>query len=256
MKHREHAKIVRQEELSPGIFSMWVTAPKIAEEALPGQFVMINSNDKSKILPRPLCICDANKDEGLLRVVYRVVGEGTKEFSALRAGDFLYVMGPLGNGYPLDGDYSSPILIGGGLGLPNLLMLSRTLPGNKNIILGYRDSHLFLEEEFMANGRVTIATDDGSLGVFGNVLDAIKERDIEGDVIFACGPAPMLRGVKAYAEEKGIPCFVSMEERMACGLGACLACVCKSKDVDSHSNVRNKRVCKDGPVFNANEIEF
>ena len=112
----------------------------------------------------------------------------------------------------------------------------------------------FLKDEFAQNGEVYISTEDGSVGTKGNVMDAIRENALEADIIYACGPTPMLRGIKAYAEEMGIEAQISMEERMACGIGACLACVCKSKDVDSHSHVHNKRVCKDGPVFDAREV--
>ena len=93
------------------------------------------------------------------------------------------------------------------------------------------------------------------MGTRGNVLDAIRENGLTADLIFACGPRPMLRALKAYAEENGIPCYLSMEERMACGIGACLACVCETEEVDSHSHVKNKRVCKDGPVFEAGEVK-
>ena len=101
-----------------------------------------------------------------------------------------------------------------------------------------------------------VATEDGSAGTRGNVLDAIRANGVDGEIIYACGPTPMLRAVKAYAAEKGMECYISMEERMACGIGACLACVCQSKDVDSHSHVHNKRICKDGPVFEAQEVEI
>ena len=108
----------------------------------------------------------------------------------------------------------------------------------------------------LKNAALYVATEDGSAGTKGNVLDAVRENRLEADAIFACGPAPMLRAIKAYAKEKGIRAWISMEERMACGVGACLACVCGSKDVDSHSHVHNKRVCKDGPVFAAEEVEI
>ena len=111
-------------------------------------------------------------------------------------------------------------------------------------------------EKIKTVGDVVISTEDGSFGTKGNVIDAIKEQGVEGSIIYACGPTPMLRGIKAYAEEMGIEAQISMEERMACGIGACLACVCRSKDVDSHSHVHNKRVCKDGPVFDAREVEL
>ena len=121
--------------------------------------------------------------------------------------------------------------------------------------MGYRDA-LFLTEELEKNGSVFIATEEGSAGTKGNVLGAVRENDIQADIIYACGPTPMLRALKAYAQEEGIECWISMEERMACGIGACLACVCQSKEVDGHSYVHNKRVCKEGPVFLASEVEL
>lgn len=115
---------------------------------------------------------------------------------------------------------------------------------------------MFLLDEFKKQGEVYIATEDGSVGTKGNVLDAIRENALDAEVIYACGPTPMLRALKNYAAENNIECWISMEEKMACGIGACLACVCKSKEVDGHTNVHNKRVCKEGPVFLAEEVEL
>ena len=195
----------------------------------------------------------------MLRVVYRVTGEhtGTEEFSRMKAGDTLPVIGPLGNGFPLEAAKGKKaFLMGGGIGVPPILELSRQLDCEKQIIMGYRDSQTFLKEEFEENGTVYISTEDGSVGTKGNVMDAIREHQLNADIIYACGPTPMLRAIKAYAEEKGIPCYLSLEERMACGIGACLACVCKSKEIDHHSHVHNKRICKDGPVFLSTEVEL
>ena len=114
----------------------------------------------------------------------------------------------------------------------------------------------FLKEEFEQAGELYISTEDGSVGTKGNVMDAIRENALEADMIYACGPTPMLRAIKQYAEANGIECYISLEERMACGIGACLACVCKSKEKDAHSNVHNKRICKDGPVFLSTEVEI
>ena len=111
-------------------------------------------------------------------------------------------------------------------------------------------------DEFKAQGEVFVATEDGSFGTKGNVLDAIRENALTADIIYACGPTPMLRALKEYALEQKMECYISMEERMACGIGACLACVCKTKEKDAHSNVNNKRICKEGPVFRAEEVEF
>ena len=112
------------------------------------------------------------------------------------------------------------------------------------------------KKEFEQNGAVYISTEDGSVGTAGNVMDAIRENALQADIIYACGPTPMLKAIKAYAKEQEIPCYISLEERMACGIGACLACVCKSKDKDHHSHVHNKRICKDGPVFLSTEVEL
>ena len=163
-------------------------------------------------------------------------------------------MGPLGNGFPLKG--KKAFLIGGGIGIPPILELAKQLNCEKQIVLGYRNSDMFLLDEFKKQGEVYIATEDGSVGTKGNVLDAIRENALDAEVIYACGPTPMLRALKNYAAENNIECWISMEEKMACGIGACLACVCKSKEVDGHTNVHNKRVCKDGPVFLAEEVEL
>ena len=196
----------------------------------------------------------------MLRVVYRVTGEntGTKEFSEMKKGDTIPVIGPLGNGFPMkEAEGKKAFLIGGGIGVPPILELARQINcEKKQIIVGYRNEQTFLKEEFEQNGSVFISTEDGSVGTMGNVMDAIREEKLEADIIYACGPTPMLRAVKEYAEEKEIPCYISLEERMACGIGACLACVCKSKEVDHHSHVYNKRICKDGPVFRSTEVEL
>ena len=126
----------------------------------------------------------------------------------------------------------------------------------KQIVVGYRDVNTFLKEQFEANGALYISTEDGSVGTKGNVMNAIAENGLTADIIYACGPTPMLRAIKKYAEENGIECYISLEEKMACGIGACLACTCKSKEKDHHTNVNNKRICKEGPVFNAKEVEL
>ena len=139
--------------------------------------------------------------------------------------------------------------------IPPMLELAKRLEGEKQIVLGFRDEQ-FLVEDFKKYGPVCIATEDGSAGTKGNVLDAILENGLKAERIYACGPLPMLRALKEYAAKKGMECYVSLEERMACGIGACLGCVCKSKKTDLHTNVKNKRICKEGPVFEAGEVEF
>ena len=248
-KKQVMAEIIRHTSLSDGIFDMTLKAEEIAKEAKAGQFISVYLNNKSKILPRPISICGIDKEAGTLRIVYRTVGDGTKELSDYKEGEMVKILGPLGNGFTQKD--KKAILIGGGIGIPPMLELMKQLDCDKTAVLGYRDSDMFLKDEFEAVGDVVISTEDGSFGTKGNVIDAIKEQGVEGSIIYACGPTPMLRGIKAYAEEMGIEAQISMEERMACGIGACLACVCKSKDVDSHSHV-----CKDGPVFDAREVEL
>lgn len=241
-------------KVTDGIYSMWIKDKDLACNAKPGQFVSLYCKEGSQLLPRPISICEIDRDNETLRLVYRVVGKGTKEFSKMNAGDTIRVMGPLGNGFTLEG--KKAILIGGGIGIPPMLELAKSLDCEVQVVLGYRNNDLFLKDEFTSYGKVIVSTEDGSVGTKGNVIDAIRENDVQGDIIFACGPTPMLRGVKAYAQEKGLKAQLSLEEKMACGIGACLACVCQSKEVDSHTHVKNKRICKDGPVFYAEEVEL
>ncbi len=255
-KQKEKAVVVSQEMIAEQIYSLWLKTEKIAKEAKAGQFISMYTSDGSKLLPRPISICEIYRGKGQIRVVYRVTGKdtGTEQFSRLREGDTVDVLGPLGNGFPLDIS-GRVMLIGGGIGIPPMLELSRELECDIQIIAGYKDE-LFLDEELKMNGELYIATEDGSAGTKGNVLDAVREHNLTADVICACGPTPMLRAIKEYAEREGILCYLSLEERMACGIGACLACVCKSREIDGHSHVHNKRVCKDGPVFLAAEVEL
>ena len=247
------ANIIRQEMIGTDVFSMIIEAKDIAVQARPGQFVDLYSADGSKLLPRPISLCEIDKAAGTLRLVYRVAGKGTLEFSKLTSDHTIDVLGPLGNGFNLED--GKAILIGGGIGIPPMLQLAKELNCEKSIVLGYRDEE-FLSEEFAPYGQVYKSSDNGAIGVKGTVMDAIKEYGIEGTHIYACGPTPMLRAIQQYALENGIRAQLSLEERMACGVGACLACVCKSKEIDDHSMVHNKRICKDGPVFYAEEVEL
>lgn len=258
-KKKEQAVVISQEQLADGIYSMWIRT-EASRTAKPGQFLSLYTNDGTKLLPRPISICEIDAENGSLRVVYRVTGErtGTESFSRMKAGDTIPVIGPLGNGFPLERAAGKKVfLMGGGIGVPPILELAKQLEcEEKQILAGYRDQQTFLKEEFEQNGTLYISTEDGSVGTKGNVMDAIRENGLKADIIYACGPTPMLRAIKQYAEEQNIECYISLEERMACGIGACLACVCKSKEKDHHSNVNNKRICKDGPVFLSTEVEI
>ena len=257
-RKKEIALVVSQEQLAEGIFSMWIRT-EAAQSAKPGQFISMYTNDGTKLLPRPISICEIDQEQEQLRVVYRVTGAntGTEQFSKLKAGDTLPVVGPLGNGFPLErAAGKKALLMGGGIGVPPILELAKQLDCEKQIIVGYRDAHTFLREQFEENGSLYISPEDGSVGTKGNVMHAIAENGLTADIIYACGPTPMLRAIKSYAEENHIECYLSLEERMACGIGACLACTCKSKEKDHHTNVHNKRICKDGPVFLSTEVEI
>ena len=284
MKRKETAVVKEQRQLSADIYSLRLQVT-FADEVKAGQFVSLFSSDGSRLLPRPISVCEADPVGDTIRVVYRVVGRGTEEFSRLAAGDRIDVMGPLGNGFPLEkAEGKRLLLIGGGIGIPPMLAVAKALQGRAEMVaaLGYRTKETYLLEEMAevlgcnnpadhladhptnhpadavsgASSRLLISTDDGSLGVKGTVLDAIREAEKTADLIFACGPKVMLKAVKEYAAERGIPCYVSMEEHMACGIGVCLGCVCKTTEVDAHSLVKNARVCADGPVFEAGEVDL
>lgn len=253
MKSREFVTVIEQKKIASDVYSLWLQTSQIAKEAKAGQFISVYSKDDSRMLPRPLSICEIDNETSRLRIVYRVVGQGTEEFSHLKAGDSLEILGPLGNGFPKKG--KKALLMGGGIGIPPMLQLSKELDCEVQIVAGYRNE-LFLTEELSANGTLYLATEDGSAGTKGNVLDVVREQGLAADVIYACGPKPMLCAIKNYAQEKNIECYISMEEKMACGIGACLACVCQSKEKDEHTHVHNKRICKDGPVFLSTEVEL
>lgn len=269
-KFEELAVVVSQEALGNGIFDLTLQTKDIAAAAKAGQFVSVYCNDSSKLLPRPISLCGIDREKGTIRLVYRVTGEGTgtEEFSKMKEGDSIRIIGPLGNGFRvLPGKRA--FLIGGGIGVPPMLQLAKDIragvaQGLENgqeipqiqAVMGYRDAETFLLEEFKEQCKSYVATENGSVGTQGNVIDAIMANKLEADVIYACGPTPMLRALKALAKERGMECFISMEERMACGIGACLACVCKTKEKDGHSNVNNRRICMDGPVFRAEEVEL
>ncbi len=255
MREKELAEVICQECIGTDVYSMWIKT-EAAKTAAAGQFISVYCADKTKLLPRPISICQIDRQQGALRIVYRVVGGGTREMAAYQSGDRIEIIGPLGNGFSLRPEKKA-ILIGGGIGIPPMVQLAEELKtqAQVQIVAGYRDE-LFLTDELRERGRLFLATEDGSAGTKGTVIDAIKEQNITGDVIYACGPTPMLRAVKAYALEQGMECQFSLEERMACGIGACLACICRTKDKDEHSNVNNRRICKDGPVFQAEEVEL
>lgn len=255
-KRKETARIYRQEMLANDIFSLTIET-SMAKEAHAGQFLGVYTGDASRLLARPISICDVDAARGLIRMAYRISGEGTRKLSGYQRGKALEVLGVLGNGYDIRAtEGKRTIVIGGGIGIPPMLLAAKSIPGEKEIVLGYADEQTFLRDEFEKEAKVHIATMDGSIGTKGTVIDAMDAARVKGDVIFACGPMPMLRAVKQYAAERQIEAYISLEERMACGVGACLGCVCRTVKKDGHTHVNNTRICTEGPVFDAKEVEI
>lgn len=244
--------VVHQREIAPGIMACRIQQADLAAKAKPGQFLHIQCGDETAMpLRRPISICDVEGD--CLDFLYEMKGRGTHALAECKDG--LDILGPLGNGFTVDeAKYSRAAVIGGGIGAYPMLYLSRKL-NKPAVYVGFRNKSLVtLEEEFRAfAGKLTLCTDDGSYGIHGFAL-AQLEKDCETeqfDIIYACGPKPMLRAVKAFAEKAGIPCQVSLEERMGCGIGACLTCSCETHEEGAG---KYKRVCRNGPVFWAEEV--
>ena len=255
-KKKIKTTIVSQKQIAEQVYDLWLET-RLAKDAHPGQFVAVYPNHESTLLPRPISICEVSEDKRRLRLVYRVAGKGTAEFASYGAEDSLEILGVLGNGFPIDKAKGKRVfLMGGGIGIPPMLELAKRLDCRKQILLGYRDKDLFLQEDLARYGDVYVATEDGSVGTKGNVMDIIKAHGLAADVIMACGPMPMLRAIKKYAGENKIEAYISLEERRACGVGACLGCVCRTTKVDAHSHVNNARICTDGPVFEAGEVDI
>lgn len=239
-------KIAGKREIAKNQIELLLENEKLAKEAQPGQFVHINIGSEAHILRRPISICDAY--DNITRIVFEIKGEGTKLLSERNVGDTIDLLGPLGQGFTVKKD-AKAVIIGGGLGSFPLLYLAKELEKPKTF-LGFRNKDMVcMEEDFGREGEIQIATDDGSYGYHGFAIDLAKKALDGCDIIYACGPAPMLKAVKNLAAETGIKCEISMEQRMGCGIGACLVCVCKT-------NSGYEKVCQRGPVFDASEVEF
>ncbi len=244
------ARILCNEPVAKDVYKMVLEAPSVAKDARAGQFVNLYTKADSMLLPRPISICEIG--ETTLTLVYGVVGEGTKAFATYCVGDTIRISSAMGNGYTLT-EANTHILVGGGIGVPPLVELSKHLKGEKIAVIGFREAP-FLIEALEAQGvKVYVATDSGTYGFKGNVIDLMKQEGIKGDYYYSCGPKPMLRALTAYCEALNVPVQVSLEERMGCGYGACVGCVCKTKGKDE-SEATHKKVCKDGPVFLGSEV--
>lgn len=241
-------EILSKKEIAAGIYDMTVKAEEFSQAAQPGQFAQILAPGKT--LRRPISICEADAGRGTLRFVFEVRGEGTELLSRFEEGDSLDVLAPLGHGFTLGDTARRALFVGGGIGVPPLLYAAKQFGENASVVLGFRTgSAVILEQDFRDAGcQVQVATDDGSYGYHGLVTGCLPE---DADVIFACGPTPMLKAVCAFAKERGIPCQISLEERMACGIGACLGCACR---IRKDGREFYGHVCKDGPVFDAESV--
>lgn len=242
-------QIIEIKKLTEDIYSFRLAAGALARTARPGQFVHIKCGAEF-LLRRPISICDAEGDT--LCIVFQVRGRGTAWLSQRQVGEKLDVLGPLGRGFQVP-DAGEILLAGGGIGAAPLLLTGRTAPGRAKAALGFRSgAGVILADAFSQAGIPTqVATEDGALGSAGTVDLLVRQRLREERyaAVLACGPTPMLRAVARVAAEIQVPCQVSLEERMGCGIGACLTCSCKVKD-------HYMRVCKDGPVFDAKEVDW
>lgn len=233
--------VLQNKPISNFIFDLRVA---FETEAAPGQFCHIACGD-GLLLRRPISLCGV--DTGVARLIYAVRGEGTRWLSRRRPGDRLDMLGPLGHGFTLDDQPT--LLVGGGIGVPPLAFCAERLNAPSHAILGFRDAGVVcLTDAFPS---FDLLTDDGSAGKKGYPHELLREhlRDDSWKRVLACGPLPMLKAVAAVCAEANVPCQVSMEERMACGLGACVVCSCAVGGT-------YKRVCKDGPVFDASEVNW
>ncbi len=245
------AKIVKKANLCGTIYDITVESEYLAQASRAGQFVHIDCGDEF-VLRRPISICEVQ--EHGIRFIFDVRGKGTKRLSEKQPGDTLDILGPLGNGFSIRKEKA--LILGGGIGVYPLLELAKQV-AVCDVSLGFRTRELItLEEEFkpLCN-HLFIATDDGSYGFHGNALQAVKEQLERGDyeAVYACGPLPMLKALKQITDNYGIFCQISMEERMGCGIGACLCCNIKVED-EGEEGFKHLHVCKDGPVFNAKEV--
>lgn len=222
-----------------------------ARACKPGQFLHIKIGKQSDpLLRRPISISDVDVAHDTITLIYRIVGKGTELLADYMPGEELDCMGPLGHGFTIQGE--RPLLVGGGMGLAPLIYLARSLcPRPTQVLMGGRtETELFWTELFQeVCDQLHITTDDGSMGVQGTVIDLLhKLSKEEYDMIYTCGPRPMMEAVATWAKQQHIPCQVSLEEHMACGMGVCLVCTCATNDG------KRRKVCTEGPAFWAEEV--
>lgn len=246
-------RLIEKKAIAADIYSFTVLCPEVAAVSKCGQFVHIRVPGFT--LRRPISICEIDRNAGTLRFVFEIRGAGTKKLAETNVGEEIDWIAPLGNGFSsVNTDGKRVIAVGGGIGVPPMLETAKAYP-NATAILGFRDHRrVILTEDFEKHGIETfLCTDDGSVGLHGTVALPLKSELEKGNVaaVFACGPKPMLGAVQALAKEFGVFCELSLEERMGCGVGACVGCVCR---IVRGGEEKLLRVCKDGPIFNAEEV--
>lgn len=247
-------KVTQNGEIADNIYMLTFTLPESVGKIKGGQFVNLSVGDNSLLLRRPLGVCKAEGEN--ISVCYQVKGKGTVSLTKVTAGQEIKVLLPLGNGFNLE-NYKNIAVVGGGVGVFPLIATIKEHCADKNFYsyIGFRNKNaVCLLDGLKKSKTLTVVTDDGSYGRKGNAVEAFLKdaNSLNYDAIISCGPPVMLKVLKEKLIEKGInkPCFVSLEERMGCGVGACLVCVCKKSDGG------NARVCKDGPVFNISEVNL
>ena len=252
---KEDLIIMRQREIAPRIFEI-VLAGRMVQKMKAGQFLHLRVPDASKLLRRPISISQIDKEKGEATIIYRVEGEGTALLSHLQEGDVVDTMGPQGNGFDLSvvSEGQIALLIGGGIGVPPLVETAKQL-AQKGVrvvsVIGFAHKDaVILEEELRQYSKVYVTTDDGSYGIHGYVSTVVDQFAWTPDAVYSCGAPGMLKYVDAKFENHP-HAYLSMESRMACGMGACYACVVRLRDQDGAAN---KRVCEDGPVFETGKV--
>lgn len=243
--------ITKKNEIRENVYDFTVACPEMARETKAGQFLHVLCGGDA-YLRRPISVCEVINNEEI-RFIFQVRGKGTDALAQRREGDTLDILGPLGNGFCIDEEYKNVALVGGGIGVFPLLETVKKYGKAATVVLGFKTkSEIMLLDEFKKyTDKVLVATDDGSFGHNGLVTDLLKEalKEEKTDMIYVCGPTPMMKAVSAVAAEENLAAQVSLEERMGCGIGACVTCACTVAG-------KRKRVCKDGPVFNASEVEW
>lgn len=244
------AAIISNRPVGEDIYRLQVNAPFIVQTAVPGQFVQVHIDRAGLLLRRPLGVAEVDGDKGWLTMYYRVIGKGTAALAQMKPGDVLNCLGPLGQGFALSAE--KPLLIGGGMGLAPLLFLAQRFEGRATLLMGGRNRREVFWFDFFSPlaKEIFITTDDGSVGEKGFTTTLLPELLSERsfDALYVCGPEIMMRRIFEIADKAGVPCQVSLERHMACGLGACLSCVVDTKDGG------RKKVCQDGPVFWGQEV--